>query len=310
MEHLSKLFISILLLSVPSFFLFAEENSDFPKNPTIQLSFLDKTYLYLNSTFSLPASWFDEFFADERISEDVHSKTMVSWDNDISWHELEAVTYQTKLNARVYLPNVTHKLKLIFESDDDEPFPSTVSDDQKEVSNQLGLRYDISDKQHSSFNIKATSRPSIEARYRYRYAVTADTSFNFIQKVYQKKKLTGENSQLDFNYSIAPKLLLRLSNWAKWETDIRAFKSGSNLTLYQYISEKKAINYSTGMSQTHAPYTYINNSYISIAYRQNILKKWLFYEINTEINWDEAPETTRTRDTGITLRLEVLFTGV
>ena len=171
MEHLSKLFISILLLPFYSSFLFAEEETenDISVSDNTQTTFIDKTYHYLNNTFSQPAIWFDSFFVDDRISEDATADTMVRWYNDIYWRESDDFKYQSKLNARIRLPKVSRKLKLVFESDDEEgpltPLPHT----KEETDNQLGLRYDIYGKQRSSFNIKVTLRPGIEARYRYSY---------------------------------------------------------------------------------------------------------------------------------------------
>ena len=314
MERLSKLFISILLLPLSSPFLFAGETeemmSDISVGDSSQISFIDKTYHYLNSKFRQPAIWFDRFFIDENFNGDTSADTMVRWYNDLSWCESDNFKYQSKLNARVHLPKMTHKLKLIFESDDEEEPLILFPPNKEETDSQLGLLYDVYDKQRSSFNIKVTLRPSIEARYRYRNPLSATTVGHFTQKIYQKKNITGESSQVDLDYAIAPKFLLRWTNFAKWETDIRGFKVGSGVTLYQYISQKKVINYSAGFSGPNQPYHYISHSHLSATYRQNILRKWLFYEIKPEINWDKTPDTKRQKTTTITLRLEVLFKNI
>ena len=312
MEHLSKLFISTLLLPFYSSFLFAEEEAenDISVNDTTQTTFIDKTYHYLNSTFCQPAIWFDNFFVDDRISEDATADTMVRWYNDISSYESDGLKYKSRLNARVNLPKVSRKLKLVFESDNEEEPLTPLLPENEETHSQLGLRYDIYGKQRSSFNIKVTLRPGIEARYRYSYPLTAQTSSHFTQKIYQKNSLTGESSQLDLDHSITPEFLLRWSNFVKWETDIDGFKMGTGLTLYQYISPKQAINYKAAISGPDKPYRYIENSHLSVTYRQNILKKWLFYEITPEINWDKTDDTEREKEASITLRLEILFSNL
>lgn len=311
MQRLSKLFISILLLPFSSFFLFAEEETEAKNNISVkdntQTTFIDETYHYLNHKFSQPAIWFDSFFVDDRISEDASADTIIRWYNDISWSELDDFKYQSKLNARINLPKISNKLKLVFESDDEEGPLTTLPHNEEETDNQLGLRYDIFGKQRSSFNIKVTLRPGIEARYRYSYPLTTQTVAHFTQKLYQKEKVTGESSQLDLDHSITPEFLLRWTNFVKWETDIDAFKMGTGLTLYQYISPKQAINYKASISGPDKPYHYIENSHLSITYRQNILRKWLFYEVTPEINWDKTVDTERKKEATITLRLEVLF---
>ena len=311
MEHLSKLFISILLLPFYSSFLFAEKETeaenDIPVRDNTQTTFIDTTYYYLSNTFSQPAIWFDSFFVDDRITEDATADTMVRWYNDISWRESDDFEYQSKLNARIRLGKASRKLKLVFESDDEKKPLTSSFNNQEATDNQLGLRFDIYGKQRSSFNIKVTLRPGIEARYRYSYPLTTQTVGHFTQKIYQKESITGESSLLDLEHSLTPEFLLRWSNYAKWETDIGGFKMGTGLTLFQYLSEKQAINYKAGISGPDKPYTYIENSHLSITYRQNILRKWLFYEITPEINWDKSADTERRKEVSITLRLEVLF---
>ena len=310
MENLSKLFISILLLPIYSPFLFAEEEHDIFANHSNQTNFIDKTYHYLNTNFCQPAIWFDSFFVDDRISEDARASTMIRWYNDISWRELKGLEYKSKLRARVHLPRVTRKLKLVFESDDEDDPLTLFPRNKEETEGQLGLLYDMYARGRSSFNIKVTLRPSIEARYRYTYPFTVQTSGSFTQKLYQKKKVTGESTQLDLDHSINPKFLLRWTNFAKFESDIHGFKIGTGLTLYQFISPKQALNYRASISGPDKPYHYIDNSHLSVTYRQNILRKWLFYEITPEINWNKTADTTRKEEASITLRLEVLFKNI
>lgn len=306
MGHLSKLLISTFLLPLP---LFADER-ELSSNPSSETGFIDKTYHYLNDTFCRPAIWFDSFFVDEGVSSDAHAETMIRWYNDLSWSDLEGLEFTSKLNARLRLPRVTRKLKLVFESEDaDEPF-DLFPRDEKDTQNELGLDYDLYTKRRSSFNIKISFRPSIEGRYIYSYPLTAQTLFRFTQRLYQREKVTGESSQIDLDYSIHPKFLLRWTNFAKFESDIDGFKIGTGLTLFQYISKKQAINYKASIGGPDKPYHYINNSHLSITYRHNILRKWFFYEITPEINWNKTADTARQKEATITLRFEVLFTNV
>ncbi len=312
-----KLLISSLLLPLSSSHLFAQEENDNAGNENAPAPFIDKTYHYLNSTFSRPAVWFDTFFVDDRVDEDASAGTIVRWYNDLSWHQADNNWgYTSRLNARLYLPKVSRKLKLVFESDDEEEplnaLPQSKGEEQntEQIHSELGLRYDIYAEPRSSFNIKVTLRPSIEARYRYSYPLSTQTVGHFTQKLYQKNSITGESSELDLDHSLSAKFLLRWSNSVKWETDIEGLKMGSGLTLYQYISPRRAINYKAGISGPNKPYHYIEHSLLSVTYRQNILRKWLFYEIKPEINWHKTAHSKRQEEKSITLRLEVLFSNI
>ena len=309
MEHLSKLLICSLFLSIYPSFLFADQQ-DVCFSHSSEEGFVDKAYHYLNTKFCQPAIWFDSFFVDDRVSQDARAGSMVRWYNDFYWTEFGGFAYKSKLTARLYLPKVTRKLKLVFESDDEEDRLELFSKKDEEKQSNLGLRYDMYAKGRSSFNIKITERPSIEARYRYTYPFTVQTTGSFTQKVYQKKKVTGEITQLDIDHSLTPEFLLRWANFLKFETDTSSFEAGTGFTLYQFISQKKAISYKASIIGQEKPDHYISNTHLSVTYRQNILRKWFFYEITPEINWDKQFDSIRKKEATITLRLEVLFNNI
>jgi len=312
MGHLSKLGISCLFLSLTPSPLLAE-HEDVCSSHSQEEGFADSAYHYLNTKFCQPAIWFDSFFMDERSSKYAQTDdagSMLRWYNDFSMVENEGLAYKSRLAARFYLPNVSRKLKLVFESDDDDSRLGVLSKESKQTQSSLGLRYDLYSKKRSSFNLKVTLRPGIEARYRYTYPFSEQTSARFTQKIYQKNKVTGESTQLDIDHTITPIFLFRWANFSTFATDLQGFEAGTGFTLYQFISPTQALSYQTSLTGRNKPYHYISNSHISVTYRQNILRKWLFYEIIPEINWNKGADTMREQELMITLRVEVLFKNI
>ena len=292
--------------------LFAEEH-DPCYTPDKSTNTVDIAYNYINTKFCQPAIWFDSFFVDTRATEDARAGTMVRWYHDISWTESESPEYGMKLTARLNLPKVSKKLKLVIESDDEDmdidSFKEPSATDENDGT--IGLRYDVSAKDNSSFNIKVTLRPSIELRYRYSYPFNDETLARFTQKIYQKKKITGESTHIDVDHKINSKFLIRWANFAKFESDVEDFELGTGLTLYQYISKRRALSYKAGVSWYTKSSPYLSNTHLSLVYRQNILRKWLFYELIPEINWDKENVYSNTeRELKFTLRLEVLFKNI
>jgi len=302
-KHLLKLFLFTSLLFIPN--LFAEQPDACFSGDTEQ-GMIDKAYHYLNTKFCQPALWFDSFFADDRVTEGARAGTRVRWYNDLIVEEAGNLTYQSKLTASIHLPKVTKKLKLVFESDYEDDAFTDFSDNDKQNS-ALGLRYDIRTKGRSSFNIKVTLKPSIEARYRYIYPFTEQTLARLTQKIYQKKGVTGEISQFDLDHAFAEKYLLRWANFAQLESATSGFEIGTGLTLYQYISKKQALSYKANIIAQESSSYRINHKHLSVTYRHNILKKWFFYELTPEINWDKEDNTATQKEASFTLRLEVLF---
>jgi hypothetical protein len=312
-DHLYKLPTCLLILSIYSPSPLAEER-DVCHTPDSSTNTIDITYNYLNTKFCQPANWFDSFFVDTRATEDARAGTMVRWYQDITWEKSEPPEYGMKLTARFNLPKVSKKLKIVIESDDEDTSIDSLDENLATNDNNestVGLRYDILAKDRSSFNVKVTIRPSIELRYRYSYPFSEQTLARFTQKLYQKKEVTGESTHIDIDHSINQAFLIRWANLAKFESDINDFELGTGLTLYQYISKRRALSYKAGLTWYTKSSLYVYNTHLSATYRQNILRKWLFYELIPEVNWDKEDVHSNTEnDLKFTFRLEVLFKNI
>lgn len=271
---------------------------------------LDSAFSYVNTKLCQPAVWFDNFFVDERVDEDAQAGSLVRWVNDFAYVEGEGYQFNTKFKARFHLPKVTKRLKIVFESDDESDLLDLFPRSSQDAENTLGLRYDWLSNERSSFNVKLTAKPGIEARFRYIYPISNDVILRATQKLYQKQRLTGESTELDLDYSLSPDFLVRWSNIASYEDDIKGWQLGTGVTLYQHISDQQAISYQASTTGTNRPFHYITNTHVSLTYRQNILRPWLFYELTPEYNWGREADSQREGEAQITLRLEVLFHNI
>ena len=312
MDHLYKLFICTISLSFYSHFLIAEEPAvDVCASESAQQSLVDNTYHYLNTKFCQPALWFDNFFADQRTTKDARAGTRVRWSNDFIWLEGKGYSFVPNLSARLYLPKITKKLKLVLESDlADTSKAFFPGGEDNQPNNALGLSYDVSVKDRSNFNLKATIRPSLEARYRYIYPFTRQTLWRFTQRIYQKEEVTGEATHVDFDHSLNEKFLFRWANFITLETAFDGYEWGSGFTLYHYISPTQALNYRASLTANNKPYHYINNIHLGVTYRHNILRDWFFYELIPAINWPKDAYQQQKKEAFFTLRLEIMFKNI
>ncbi|MEZ9140758.1 MULTISPECIES: hypothetical protein [unclassified Shewanella] len=272
---------------------------------------LDKTFAYLNTKFCEPAIWFDSFFVDERITDDARAGTIVRWYNDFSYFEKEGFKYRSNVKAHLNLPGMSKKLKLILDSTgEDDPFSFIKSpDDDNE--REVGLRYDWYAKERTSFNIKASFKPKIEARYRYTYPISQNTLWRFTQTLYQEKKVTGETSGFDFEHAFNESFLLRWNSAAQYENKNNGWELGTGLQLYQYLSDTKAISYQARINGVTEPYHYIETASIGLTYRQNYARKWLFFAVTPEYTWTKEDDTAeRLNQMVITFTIEILFQNV
>ncbi|CAK3097502.1 Beta-barrel porin 2 [Vibrio crassostreae] len=255
-----------LLTSFLAYSAQAEEQNECHSQP-LEDAPVEKAYHFLNSKFCQPALWFDSFFVDDRITEDARAGTSVRWYNDFIYSEGGDVDYSTKLKARLHLPFVSKRLKLIYESVSDEEFLDFFPNDSDELESALGLRYDAYAKGYSSFNIKATLRPRIEARYRFTYPLTTDVVFRLTQRIYQEKQETGEITDIDFDLSLSDKFLARWSSFTGYNDDLKGWTYGTGLSLYHYLSQDQALQYSATINATDEPYNHYEYAQVSITYR-------------------------------------------
>ncbi|MEZ9538884.1 MULTISPECIES: hypothetical protein [unclassified Shewanella] len=271
---------------------------------------IDKAFDYLNTKFCQPAIWFDSFFVDDRIEDDARAGTIVRWYNDFSYYEKEGFKYHANVNARVNLPGVTKKLKLIFDSTgEDDPFSFIRSPDDNN-DREFSLRYDWLARNRSSFNIKLSFKPKIEARYRYTYPISENTISRITQKLYQEKNLTGESTEFDIEHSFNDDFLLRWSAAFQYETNDNGWELGSGLQLYQYISDKQAISYQAHIHGVDQPYKYIDSAKIGLTYRQNFVRDWLFFAITPEYTWTKEDDEVRINQVVLTFTIEFLFQNI
>ncbi|WP_228768530.1 hypothetical protein [Shewanella sp. TC10] len=271
---------------------------------------IDKTFAYFNTKFCEPAIWFDSFFVDERITDDARAGTIIRWYNDFSYFEKEGFKYRSNIKAHLNLPGMSKKLKLIFDSTgEDDPFSFIKSPDE-DNERDISLRYDWYAKDRTSFNIKASFKPKIEARYRYTYPISQNTLWRFTQTLYQEKKVTGETSEFDFEHAFNDEFLLRWNSAVQYENRDNGWDLGTGLQLYQYISDDQAISYQARMNSVTEPYHYIETASIGLTYRQNYAREWLYFSITPEYTWTKEDDTERLNQVVITFTLEILFQNV
>jgi len=302
----------LLLACTISLSAYAEDEIDYSSchSQPDSAGILDSAFSYVNARLCEPAVWFDNFFVDDRTDEDANAGSIVRWTNDFTYVEAKGYEFKTRFKARFHLPKVTKRLKVVFESDDEDDLRDLFPQNSSDAESTLAMRYDWLSNARSSFNVKLTAKPGIEGRFSYTYPMSEDMVFRATQKIYQRKRVTGESTEVDLDYSISPDFLFRWSSFASYEDDIKGWELGTGFTLYQHISDHQALSYQISTTGTNRPFHYIPNTHVSITYRQSFWRPWLFYEVIPEYNWNREEDTQREGEAKATLRLEVLFHNI
>jgi hypothetical protein len=250
-----------------------------------EATWYDSTHAVMNTAFCEPAVWFDDFFASDRIFEEVGG-TYVRWRNDFTYQQEDEYSFKTNLNFSIELPRISSKLKLIFEGDEDQALQDVLPGGQAEsTNNTLGLRVDVKDTTRSSFNISFSAKPRVRLRYRYTYPARDDFVIRFTQELQNEKGINGARTRLDLEKAFLPLKLLRSTTEFFAAEDFPGVDWAQAFSLFKRITRKSSVSYEASVVGITRPENLVTNYRLGIRYRRNIHRDWLFLEFSPDITW-------------------------
>ena len=279
-----------------------------------EATWYDSAHAYMNTAFCEPAVWFDDFFASDRVLEEV-AGSYVRWRNDFIQVEGQGFDFNTNLNFSIELPKISSKLKLIFEGDEDQTLQDVLPGGQTETQdNNLGLRLDVKDTDRSKFNISVSAKPRIRLRYRYTQPVRDDFLIRFTQEIQTEEGINGARTRLDFEKAFLPFKLFRSTTEVFVTEDFPGAEVSQAFVLFRRITRKSSVSYEASAVGITRPENLVTNYRLGVRYRQNIHRDWLFFEVTPDISWpvtlSEDRETVvrdRRSVMAIIVRVEVHF---
>ncbi len=278
-----------------------------------ELSWYDDTQAYVNSQFCEPALWFDNFFANDRVFQEGVAGTYIRWRNDFSYDEEEYFKFKSNLSFTVELPGLEDRLRLTFESDEDEALRDIAPGNQQ-TTNSLGLQLDVAENARSKFNISISLSPRVRLRYRYTYPVFETVILRLTQEVQREKAINSARTLIDFEKLFENQLFFRSSSEGKVSEEYDGIDWLQAFVLYQRVDKRASLSYEVSVNGITEPLTLATNYRLGVRFRKNFHRRWLFYEIAPEMTWpvtfDEERlviEKNRRSKWLIFFRLEVHF---
>ena len=251
---------------------------------TYEKSWYDETQVYVNTAFCEPALWFDNFFGSDRVFNEGAAGTYIRWRNDFTYDEEEYFDFKTNLSFSIELPGLENRLRLTFESDEDEALRD-VSPGQEQTTNTLGLQLDVKTNERSKFNVSISLSPRIRFRYRYTYPVADSITLRLTQEVQREKDVNSARTLFDFEKLFQNQLFFRASSEGKLSEEFEGVDWLQAFVLYQRINKKTSLSYEASADGITEPMTLATNYRLGVRFRKNFHRKWLFYEIAPEVTW-------------------------
>ncbi len=258
-----------------------------------ETSWYDDAQIYVNSQFCEPALWFDNFFANDRVFQEGAAGTYVRWRNELTIDEEDNTEFKIGLSASIELPGLEDRLRLTFESDDDEDLRDIAPGNGEDSRNAIGLQLDLKENARSKFSVSVSLKPRIRFRYRYTYPVTEKLTLRLTQEVQREKSVYGARSLVDFERLFYEDFLFRASTEGKVAEDFDGVDWLQAFVVYQRVSKKTSLSYETSVNGMTEPQTDILNYRVAVRYRKNFHRRWLFYEIAPEVTWPRTYDAQR-----------------
>ena len=253
------------------------------------------------------AIWFDDFFFLDGVmhqeTAQAEARIRLGWEP----RSRELNQFQNRFRVRVRLPNLKNRLDVVLSDYDDET----------ELGNErLGRDDNFGDKDRLNLALRWRSRPDsgfshrigvgrglqtfVKSRYRNHYSLADDTLMRIEGSIYYYS-----DDGFGSHFSTKFETLYRFDNnfYYRDKTEDWLWRH-SWQSLHQFDQKTAIISgyYIEGLSR---PNYRLNEHYVSVRWRQNALREWLFYEIEPFILWrrDEhfAPSY------GLALRVEGFF---
>ncbi len=298
-----------LLFCLPALALAGDDGAPPEEAGASSYTWVDESHTYATNQAQALTEWMDSFFHDPDYEfEQPESRLRLEW--SLSWDEIEDERTRLRLRGKLQLPALSRRLGLVF-SGEDSSEPGREEDETEDL---VGLQYIVAEYLGSRLDATlsvSSSDVTPGVRYRYQDAIADDISYRFRQRLeYNSNDKLHATSDVDFDYRLAKKKLLRWSNRAVYGEESDGTEWRSRLSLRHRLSSEKSdqpfvISYFGAIRGVTDPD--LTKSYgLGVQVRRQVFRKYLFAELEPTYSWRKAyPEDDRDGAWKLVLRLEI-----
>lgn len=272
------------------------------------------------------ALWFDHFFTENVEKEELNPDSSLRWTNELRWDQVEDFEFRTRVRARIRLPHMQGRLRLIISGESQGDPTAIRPEDPGNPGLDVGsvnrkasteLAYDLYRSRNSlvapGVGVRIRLRPTAFARIRFLHI--RELGYSVIGRLsvipfWDAREKFGESNLLEFDRPLGPLTLLRWSNATTISEKTVGWEWGTEVGLLHKLSPISAITFAVNASGSTRPSAVVKNYRAYVRYRRNFLRDWLFYEIEPDVNWPQKAGGGRDTVLGGTVRLEANFTGI
>ncbi len=287
-------------------------------------SWLDWLNLRLHRTACETALWFDHLFGDYRLGEDIeatYGRAMLG----VVWDEHYGFDDDLSFRARLQFPNMERRLNAFVGRDDLEDvvedaqrrgetsLPRLFSPEDDEWLVGLGYRpisglggdldFDL------GMNFDFPVEPFARARYKHRYVLSDADLVRFRHALFwEREDGWGLATRADVEHAFPGGSMLRWRGAGKITRITRGVDWFTELSYYHRLGRRRALAHQVGANGEMDAPVRIENYFVRLIYRQQILREWFFLEIGPGMAWRrEKPGQPRDSVPILRFGFEMLF---
>lgn len=283
------------------------------------LNWLDRIHSRWSERVCNTSAHFDHFFGDINNQKEYTSSSVRLYNSFVVTQKDHTVfAFNPRIRARIVLPNLEKRFNLLITDDSENQNSLSPSDESLPKSNKTDthysatLRWIADEKNNRQLNLDVGIRLNnglnlfTQSQFRYYYIVNENQRWTFGETFFwRSQEGFGEKTQLDLDHQLGNNKLIRWTNAATFSESSQGLDWLEQFTLFQQIDTKQALSYTIAMNGFTLPNPIAENYEISMRYRRNIYRPWLFYELEPQLNWplEENHEFTP----AVIFRIEALF---
>lgn len=287
-------------------------------------SWLDWLNLRLHRTACETALWFDHLFGDYRLDEELeatYGRALVG----VIWDEQYGFEDDLRFRARLHFPNMERRLNAFIGRDDRE---DVLEDAQRRGSTSLPRMFDAADDEwllglgyrpisggngdldfDVGMNFDFPVEPFARARYKHRTFLSDTDLVRFRHSLFwEREDGWGLSTRIDYEHAFLGGSMMRWRGAGKISDITEGADWFTELSFYHRLGRRRAIAHQIGANgETDMPVP-IENYFVRLIYRQQILREWFFLEIGPGMAWRrDTPGEPRDSVPILRFGVEMLF---
>ena len=287
-------------------------------------AWLDRVHTYLARSLCQPSVWFDNFFGEQRASEEWPG-SLVRWTHEYRLDQRDGGTYRSELDASVRLPKTNKRFKLIIASENrdsgsinqpnSDPYdldPPSTGDNKAQTN--AGLRYTLAATRHIKANIGFGARldSPIDPYVRVRLRITKPLGSTSLVRItpaaiWYRDRGLGRSVNVDLERRVGENILLRASQSGVWKEGEPGILWGTEFSFLERLTPQTVFNVKVGARGKTQPFVHTELYRVAMKLRSDFLRPWLFLEVEPELYWPRDDEGHYRKYHALTLRVEVQF---